>query len=68
MRKDEIEIGGIYTHNRNVFRLVVDMGPQYNSNDDREWGVNYAVLSNGLGRQANMPLSEFAAWAKEKIE
>lgn len=68
MRKDEIEIGSIYTHNRKVLRLVVDMGPQYNPNGDGEWGVNYAVLSNGLGRQANMPLFEFASWAKEKIE
>ncbi len=68
MKEEQIKIGGVYTHTGKVLRLVMDIGPQYNPNGDGEWGVNYAVLGNRLGRQANMLLSEFAAWAKEKIE
>lgn len=76
MKKSEIKIGGLYSNDRGRVRKVVDIGPQYILYDGQrnEENLCYEIVQDGTnnnrmaGKQCNMTVIAFAAWAKEPTE
>ena len=75
MKKSEIRIGHTYSNGRGRERRVSDIGPQYKLYDAQESVENmrYEIIKDGskenrtAGKQYNMTLAAFAAWAKEMV-
>lgn len=71
MKKNEIEIGKVYTKEKGEERKVLDIGPQYalwEYKKYRGW-LRYEVVSAAqnkqrLNKQYNMSIEAFARWAK----
>lgn len=74
MKKSEIEIGKLYSNGRGRIRKVIDIGPQYKcyAGQENDECLRYEIVQDGTkknrdtGKQCNMTLASFAAWAKEE--
>lgn len=72
MKKSEIEIGKIYENKRGWQRQVVDISytgkyKLYSAQEDNVT-LRFKILSGrNVGREGNMTLATFAAWAKGTV-